>query len=201
SAAIDLIDLQELRTLRRMTPSEFWFAIITMLGVVTVGVLQGVFIAIATTLAHLIWTTSHPRLALLGRIPGSAGLYKLHRYPEAKPIPGLTIVMLQSALVFFNAEFAKRRLLKIASATRAADKWFILDATAINVLDSTGLRTLEEVQRYLAERGVAFGLADLNNRSRQAIDRAGLRDRMGKDMIFPSAEAALAAFEALADHK
>lgn len=201
SAAIDLIDLQELRTLRRMTPSEFWFAIITMLGVVTVGVLQGVFIAIATTLAHLIWTTSHPRLALLGRIPGSAGLYKLHRYPEAKPIPGLTIVMLQSALVFFNAEFAKRRLLKIASATRAADKWFILDATAINVLDSTGLRTLEEVQRYLAERGVAFGLADLNNRSRQAIDRAGLRDRMGKDMIFPSAEAALAAFEALANHK
>jgi high affinity sulfate transporter 1 len=201
SAAIDLIDLKELRTLRRMTPSEFWFAIITMLGVVTVGVLQGVFIAIATTLAHLIWTTSHPRLALLGRIPGSAGLYKLHRYPEAKPIPGLTIVMLQSALVFFNAEFAKRRLLKIASATRAADKWFILDATAINVLDSTGLRTLEEVQRYLAERGVAFGLADLNNRSRQAIDRAGLRDRMGKDMIFPSAEAALAAFEALANHK
>jgi high affinity sulfate transporter 1 len=201
SAAIDLIDLKELRTLRRMTPSEFWFAIITMLGVVTVGVLQGVFIAIATTLAHLIWTTSHPRLALLGRIPGSAGLYKLHRYPEAKPIPGLTIVMLQSALVFFNAEFAKRRLLKIASATRAADKWFILDATAINVLDSTGLRTLEEVQRYLAERGVAFGLADLNNRSRQAIDRAGLRDRMGRDMIFPSAEAALAAFEALADHK
>lgn len=201
SAAIDLIDLKELRTLRRMTPSEFWFAIITMLGVVTVGVLQGVFIAIAATLAHLIWTTSHPRLALLGRIPGSAGLYKLHRYPEAKPIPGLTIVMLQSALVFFNAEFAKRRLLKIASAVPAADKWFILDATAINVLDSTGLRTLEEVQRYLAERGVAFGLADLNNRSRQAIDRAGLRDRMGKEMIFPSAEAALAAFEALANHK
>ncbi|HEX5005529.1 MAG TPA: SulP family inorganic anion transporter [Hyphomonadaceae bacterium] len=201
SAAIDLIDLKELRTLRRMTPSEFWFAIITMLGVVMVGVLQGVFIAIAATLAHLIWTTAHPRLALLGRIPGSAGLYKLHRYPEAHPIPGLTIVVLQSALVFFNAEFVKRRLLKIANATRAADKWFILDATAINVLDSTGLRILEEVQRHLAERGVAFGLADLNSGSRQVVDRAGLRDRMGKDMIFPSAEAALTAFEALADHK
>ena len=201
SAAIDLIDFSELRTLRRMSPSEFYFAIITMLGVVIVGVLQGVFIAIAATLAHLLWTASHPRLALLGRIPGSAGLYKLHRYPEAKPIPGLTIVVLQSALVFFNADFVKRRLLKIAGATRATDRWFVLDAAAVNVLDSTGLRTLEEVQAHLAQRGVAFGIADLNNRSRQVVDRAGLRDRMGKHMIFPSAEAATAAFEVLSNHK
>jgi MFS superfamily sulfate permease-like transporter len=71
----------------------------------------------------------------------------------------------------------------------------------MNALDSTGLRTLEEVQRHLAERGVAFGLADLNSGSRQVVDRAGLGDRMGKDMIFPSAEAALTTFEALADHK
>lgn len=201
SAAIDLIDLPELRTLHKISRSEFYFAIITMLGVVIVGVLQGVFVAIAATLAHLLWAASHPRLALLGRIPGSAGLYKLHRYPNAEPVPGLTIVALQSALLFFNADFVKRRLFKIASATRATDRWFVLDAAAVNALDSTGIRTLEELQAHLADRGVAFGIADLNSRSRHVIDRAGLRDRMGTHMIFPSAEAALAAFEALSDTK
>lgn len=195
SAAIDLIDLAELRLLYRISRVEFAFAILTLLGVAIVGVLQGVFIAIAATLAHLIWGASHPRLALLGKIPGLPGLYKLHRYPEAAPIPGLTLVVLQSGLVFFNADYVKRRLLKIANATRSTDKWFVLDAAAVNVLDSTGIGTLEEVRSQLAERGVAFGIADLNSRCRQAIERAGFHQNPAEQMLFASAEAAVDAFE------
>ena len=197
SAAIDLIDLREFRSLLRISRSEFVFAVITMVGVVIFGVLQGVFIAIAATLAHLLWVYSHPRLALLGRIPGSAGLYKLHRFPEAKPIPGLTIVVLQSALLFFNADFVRRRLLKIANATRTTNRWFILDAAAVNALDSTGVAALEEIRTHLAETGVLFGIADLNNRARQILDRAGTTERVGTDMMFSSAEAVVAAFDAL----
>jgi len=196
SAAIDLIDLPELRALRKMSPAEFYFAILTMLGVVTVGVLQGVFIAIAATLAYMIWAASHPRFALLGQIPGSPALYKLHRFPEANAIPGLTIVVLQAALVFFNADYVKRRLLKIANATRLTDRWFILDAAAVNVLDSTGIEVLEDVRAHLMERGVAFGIADLNSRARHIVECAGLRDRIGKHMIFPSAELGVAAYKA-----
>ena len=197
SAAIDLIDIKEFVNLRRMSRSEFFFAVVTMLGVVMVGVLQGVFIAIAATLLHLLWAASYPRLAMLGRIPGQAGLYKLHRYPEAEAIPGLTMVVLQSGLVFFNADYVKRRLLKIARATRTTDKWFILDAAAVNVLDSTGVATLADVREELAEWGVAFGIADLNTRSRRIVERSGLKERLGAGMTFPSAEAAVAAFEAL----
>lgn len=196
SAAIDLIDLPELRALYRMSPAEFCFAIVTLLGVVIVGVLQGVFIAIAATLAHLLWSVSHPRLALLGRIGSDHALYKLHRYPEAQPIPGLTIVVLQSALLFFNADFVKRRLLKIAKATRATDKWFILDAAAMNALDSTGIEALEDVRAHLESQGVAFGIADLNSAARRIIDRAGLADRIGDDMIFASTDVAVEVYEA-----
>lgn len=198
SAAIDLIDLHELRALRRISPAELLFALITMLGVVVVGVLQGVFIAIAATLGHMLWSASYPRMALLGRIPGTAGLYKLHRYPEAEAIPGLTVVVLQSALVFFNADFVRRRLLKIGGATRATSKWLVLDAAAINVLDSTGVGTLEEVRARLADQGIAFGIADLNSGARRIVERSGLRDRLGPDMIFNSAEAAVDAYEATA---
>ncbi len=197
SAAIDLIDLKEMRALYRISRVELTFAILTLLGVVIVGVLQGVFIAIAATLGTMLWTASHPRLALLGRIRGKAGLYKLHRYPEAQAIPGMTLVVLESALVFFNADFVKQKLLKIADAQRVGAAWFVLDAAAVNALDSTGIETLEELRAHLAARGVRFGIADLNSGPRRLLDNAGLSEAIGPDFIFASTEAAAVAFETL----
>ena len=203
SAAIDLIDLREMRILYRISRIEFTFAILTLLGVVIVGVLQGVFIAIAATLGNMLWTASHPRLALLGRIPGKAGLYKLHRSPEARAIPGMTLVVLEASLVFFNAEFVKQKLLKIAKARRAGTTWFVLDAAGVNSLDSTGLEVLEELRATLATAGVSFGIADLNSQGRRTLDRAGMTEAIGKDFVFASTEAAAVAFESRgtdADH-
>ncbi|HEX7565162.1 MAG TPA: SulP family inorganic anion transporter [Bradyrhizobium sp.] len=194
SAAIDLIDLPELRTIHRISRPEFGFAIATLLGVVVLGVLQGVFLAIAATLAHLLWLASRPRMAHLGQIEGKPGLYKLHRHPEARAIPGLTIVVLQDALIFFNADYVKRRVIEIADALDENSRWFVLDAEAINLLDSTGVAKLEELQILLRERGVTFGLADLNSRSLLMVEQAGLADRMGRHMIFVNSEAAVAAF-------
>ena len=76
---------------------------------------------------------------------------------------------------------------------RTAD-WLVLDAEAINLLDSTGVAKLEELQVLLRERGVIFGIADLNSRSLLMVEQAGLADQMGSDMIFVSSEAAVAAF-------
>lgn len=196
SAAIDLIDLREFRALRQLSRAEFCFALITTLSVLAVGVLQGVFISITATLAHLLWIATRPRLALLGRIAGSPGLYKLHRYAEAQPIAGMTIVVLEGPLVFFNADFVKHRLLKIARALRPGEQWLVLDAAGLNMLDSTGVEKLEDVRAVLAGRGVAFGLADLNTRAKRMVDRAELSKRLGEAMIFSSAEAAAAVFEA-----
>ncbi len=194
SAAIDLIDLPELKTLYRISRPEFAFAIATLLGVVVLGVLPGVFLAIAATLAHLLWLASQPRIAHLGQIEGKQGLYKLHRYPEARAIPGLTIVVLQAALIFFNADYVKRRMIEIADSLGDDGRWLVLDAEAINLLDSTGVAKLEELQILLRERGVAFGIADLNSRSLLMVEQAGLAERMGRHMIFVSSEAAVAAF-------
>ena len=200
SAAIDLIDLLELKALYRISRHEFAFAVATLLGVVVIGVLQGVFIAIAATMAHLLWLASRPRIAHLGRIDGKPGLYKLHRHPEARAIPGLTIVVLQAALIFFNADYVKRQVIEIADALGDDSRWLVLDAEAINLLDSTGVAKLEELQILLRERGVVFGIADLNSRSLLMVEQAGLADRMGRNMIFVSSEAAVAAFDRSLNH-
>ena len=84
SAALDLFDAEGLRRLWQTSHVEFLFALIAMLGVIGFGVLGGVLIAIVATAVYLLARVSHPRDALLGRIPGQDIFYKLHREPLAK---------------------------------------------------------------------------------------------------------------------
>ena len=104
SAAVDLIDVRALSMLWRVGRFEFLLAVGTAIGVVVFGVLQAVVLAVAATFAHLIWLASQPQEALLGSIPGRDGLYKLHNHPDARPIPGLVIYLVQAGIVFFNAD-------------------------------------------------------------------------------------------------
>ena len=196
SAAIDLIDVRSLASLWRVSRIEFLIAIGTILGVVVFGVLKGVILAVGATLAHLLWLASQPRDALLGTIPGRDGFHKLHIHTEARAVPGLALYLVQAGLVFFNAEYVKNRILAIVDARQGPIAWFVLDASAINHLDSTAVEMLEDVRAELTGRGIRFGIADMHSRPREMIERSGLADRIGHDMLFESAEAAVSAFEA-----
>jgi high affinity sulfate transporter 1 len=193
SAAIDLVDIHGLRAIKRISRVELAFSIVTILGVIIIGVLQGVFLAIAVTLAQLLLTASQPRIALLGRLPAAGALVKLHRHPNATPVPGMTIVMIQSAIVFFNADYLKHRLLKIARARALSSHHLVLDASAVNILDSTGIAKLEELQAELKEIGITLWISELNYRARKVLLRSSIAQNLGEDALFATTEAAVAA--------
>jgi high affinity sulfate transporter 1 len=196
SAAVDLVDFGAFSFLWRISRVEFLLAVVTACGVVIFGVLPGVALAVGGTLTHLLWLASQPRDAMLGRIPDRDGLYKLHAHPNAKPLPGLVIYLVQAGVVFFNADYVKQRILAAVDGQPVEPSWFILDASAINHIDVTAVNALEDVHATLARRGIALGIADLHSRPRAMIERSGLGARIGADMIFDSAEAAVAAYEA-----
>jgi MFS superfamily sulfate permease-like transporter len=196
SAALDLFDLPELRRLWRTSRAEFLFALIAMAGVIALGVLKGVVIAISVTLIYLLARAARPRDALLGRIPGQAGFYKLHNEPRAKPVPGLALYLIQGSLVFFNSDYVGGRIRWVISRLPSSTRWFILDAEAITTIDSTALLTLEEIRGELARRQIRFGLAKLHSQPRRLLGRAGLLASVGADMLFESTEDAARAFEA-----
>jgi MFS superfamily sulfate permease-like transporter len=87
-AALSLIDIRGLREIWRVSPTEFIFAGISMWGAISLGVLRGVVIAIGGTLLYVLLKEMRPRDAMLGRVPGRPGFYKLHRIEEARPLPG-----------------------------------------------------------------------------------------------------------------
>ena len=88
AAALSLIDVEALRQLWRISRMEFVFALIALWGAASFGVLNGVVIAIAATFAYLLHQMMYPRDALLGRVAGRDGFYKLHRTAEARADPG-----------------------------------------------------------------------------------------------------------------
>jgi MFS superfamily sulfate permease-like transporter len=156
SAAIDLFDYVALQQIRRVNRIEFIFALIAILGVVAFGVLQGVIVAIFATLIWMVSAAARPRDALLGRIAGHDGFYKLHRHAEAEPIPGVVIYLFQGPIVFFNCDYLRSRIGWIVNRVPPGTRHFILEASASNLVDGTGAAALSEIATDLSHRGITF---------------------------------------------
>ena len=195
ATALNLIDFAALRRIWQVSRMEFVFALIALWGPVGLGVLNGVVIAIGATLAYLLRQMMFPHDAMLGLVPGRDGFYKLHRRPDARPVPGLALCVIQGSLLFFDADHVRARLDGIADDLPPGTRWFVLDASAIVQVDSTGAAMLQEVAADFAGRGIAFGIAELHAGPKALLERAGLVEQIGPAMIFEDLEDALCAFE------
>ncbi|WP_374310060.1 SulP family inorganic anion transporter [Methylocella sp.] len=195
AAALSLIDVAALREIWRISRVEFAFAMIALFAPISLGVLNGVLVAVGATFAYLLHKMMYPRDALLGRVPGREGFYKLHRRPDARGVPGMTIVLIQGDLLFFNADHEHARLTAIADAAPSDVRWLLIDASAVTQVDSTAAAMLHEARDELEARGVALGFAELHADVYSLLDRAGLIAAIGRDMIFEDLDDALRAFE------
>ena len=193
SAAVDLFDFRALIRIWRINRIEFVFALIAILGVVAFGVLSGIIVAVFATLIWLVGAAARPRDALLGRIPGRDGFYKLHSHAAAKSVPGVVIYLPQGPIIFFNCDYLRNRIRWIVNRAPAETRHFILDASASNLFDSTGAIALSEIAVDLACRGIAFSVAELHHRPRILLERAGFFDQIGRDHVFDHLEHALQA--------
>ncbi|WP_419694454.1 SulP family inorganic anion transporter [Mesorhizobium muleiense] len=198
ATAISLIDLAALKQIWRISRMEFVFALIAMWGPIGLGVLNGVVIAIGATLVYVLRKLMFPRDAMLGRVPGHDGFYKLHRTPEARQVPGLAVCLIQGSLLFFNTDYIASRLRSIAQELPADTRWLLIDASAISQIDSSAAAMLEELCDELRNRGIRLGVAELHAEARDILVRAGVIERIGSDMVFDIPEEAYHAFEAQA---
>jgi len=194
SAAIGLIDLRTLQEVWRISRIEFLFALISIAGALGLGVLKGVVVAIVATLLYLVMQGMKPRDALLGRIPGRDGFYKLHRHKQAEPVPGVVIYLLQGSLLFFNADYVKGRIEDIFAKLGPDTKGFIFDAGASAQIDSTAAAMLDEIRALAEERGMKFAIVELHSEPLEILERSGVLAKIGPAMIFDELEEAVTAF-------
>lgn len=172
-AALNLIDIHGFREIWRVSRMEFAFALISMWGAISLGVLSGVVIAIAGTLLHVLLKEMRPRDALLGLVPGRPGFYKMHRVENAAPPPGMVLFMIQGSILFFNADYIRSRLEAVAADSAPGTSWFVLDASAVAQIDTTAAAMLLQLRTHLAAAGLTFAIAELHKEPKELLERAG----------------------------
>jgi high affinity sulfate transporter 1 len=197
-ASFGLIDAAAFRFLRRVRPAEFWLAVVTALGVLTVGILQGILVAVMLSLINVIHHISRPHDALLDDVDASGGtVYRGVADKEtALTEPGLVVYRFDAPLVFANAAFFTERLEELVANAGAGLKCVVLDTEAISDFDSTAAEALENLDADLERRGVELWIARANGPLRQLLGATGLTTRIGQENIYPSVRAAVTAYHA-----
>ena len=195
-ASLGLIDFAAFRFLRKVRRFEFWLAVVTTFGVLTVGVLQGILVAVVLSLINVIFHISRPHDALLDDVDASGGtVYRGVADKEtALTEPGLIVYRFDAPLVFANAAYFTERLEDLVANAGAELKCVILDAEAISDFDSTAAEALENLDADLERRKVEFWIARANGPLRDLLQATGLTARIGEGNIYVSVRAAVTAY-------
>lgn len=185
-SAWGLLDAAGVRRLRSIDRFESLLSLLTTVGVLVIGVLPGVVMAIALALLQVLAKIYRPADTLLGTVPGAGGYHELGVSEEARPIPGVMLYRFEAPLLFFNAEYFKSRVLSLVDGADPKPRWLVLSADAISQMDSTGAIALDDLYEKLRERGVQLVIARPKLYMRRYGQPLGLGRKIGAENIFLS---------------
>jgi len=187
---------RRLWTLRKEAPTEVWFGVLALAGVLLIDVLQGMMIGLLASLAFVIYRSSRPHLSSLGRVPGVAGVYAdLTRHPESEPVPGVLIVRLDAPMYYANALTARDRLKAMFREATPPPRAVVFDAEGQDELDITSAQVLKGLVEELRRNGLAVAFASVHAPVLERARETGLLEAAGDGMIFATVDLAVRALD------
>jgi len=195
--SLPLLSTADFRAILRVRRAEFLWAIAAFAGVVVLGTLQGILVAIAISIVTLFYQANHPPVYALKRKPGT-DVYRPHSadHPDDETIPGLLLIKTEGRMNFASAPRARERL--SAMVFEAHPQVVILDCSAIPDFEYTALQTLTRGEEKLCEAGISLWLCALNPQALQAVRRSPLGEALGPARMFFNLHDAVKAYEARA---
>jgi SulP family sulfate permease len=158
-AVTSLIDLHTLREAWHYDRADALSLLATAGGVVAFGVEAGIVLGVALSLGTLVWRSSHPHIAVVGRVPGTEHFRNVERH-AVQTVPGLLAVRVDESLYFANATVLEDRIEALLAKDPGLRR-VLLICSAVNQVDATALGVLTQLERNLAARGIEFMLAEV----------------------------------------
>ncbi|MDJ0961797.1 MAG: SulP family inorganic anion transporter [Acidimicrobiia bacterium] len=186
TASFSLFDWPETKWLFKARRSEFVMLLGSFLGVVVVGILEGIAIAVVLSLANFIRKALRPHSTELGKIDGVPGYHDRDRHPEAAVVPGLLVVRFDAPLFFANAPSFGRTLQEMIDAAERPVDTILIVGNAITDIDTTGAEILGDVLDNLDGKGIAFAFAGLKGHVKDHLRSYGIYDRIGDEHFHPN---------------
>jgi high affinity sulfate transporter 1 len=193
--SIGLVNPAEMTAILRVRSMEFRWAIAACLGVMVLGTLKGIVMAIILSMGGLMHLANNPRVDELRRKPGTHVFRpRSNEHPEDEAIPGLLIVRPEVRLYFGNVANVGDKL-KVLTM-QAQPHVLLLDCSAIPGFEYTSIKTLNEWEERWRESGVELWLAALNPEAMELVQRTPLAQRLGHERMFFTVEQAVDTFAA-----
>jgi SulP family sulfate permease len=187
-----ILTARKLEKIRLVSRTEFWLAALTLAGVLFIDVLEGMIIGLVASLLLMIYQSSRPHVASLGRIPGIPGAYSgLDRHPENTPVPGTVILRLDAPIYYANALTVRERAKAIIADTQPPPRAVVLDSAGQDSLDLTSAEVLKGLYLELKDKGIDVYVAELHGPVLESGKQTGLLAIIGQDHIFPTVDAAV----------
>ncbi|MCG8319642.1 MAG: solute carrier family 26 protein [Cytophagales bacterium] len=199
-AVFGLIDFKEAKYLWKTDRRDFLMLIVTFLATLTLGIEQGIGVGVILSLAMVIYRSAYPHMAILGKMPGTPVYRNINRFPQAEVREDILVIRFDAQLFFANTGNLKDKLREFVNSKENL-KLVILNADAINSLDSSAAHVLGEIVNELRSGGMDFYLSGVKGPVRDIMHRCGLMEHIGKDHFFLYVDEAVTHFDALGNQQ
>jgi SulP family sulfate permease len=191
---ISLLSPRPFQAILQVRRTEFCWALVACAGVVLLGTLEGILVAIAISILTLMYQANHPPVYAVGRKPGTTVFRPLiGEHPGDETIPGLLIVRTEGRMNFASAPRVSERLWALIH--EAGPQVLVVECSAIPDFEYTALLALEHFENKLREAGIVLWLAALNPEALKVIKRSGLAQALGHERMFFNLREAVAKYE------
>jgi high affinity sulfate transporter 1 len=192
-AAIHLVDLSTLRRLAHARPTSLVLSVAATLGVVFLGVLEGVIVAVGLSILFFFRRYWWPEEGQLGRVPGLRGWHNVERFPAAEMVPGVVLYRFEAPLFFANATVFGERVRELVRHADPPAHHVVLQCEAITDIDVTAADVLAALDRELAEQGTQLVFVELRDRLRDLLAAYDLHGDVDEGPFYRSVKEALEA--------
>lgn len=174
-----LINIGELRHVWRVSRFEFGVAMVAFAGVLLLGILKGVIVAVLVSMLLLIRRAAHPHVAFLGRIPGTRSYSDMERNADNEAVPGALMFRVEASLLYFNGEHVRDAVWQKIRSNSGTLSLVVCDLSTSPVVDLAGARMLAQLHGDLKAAGIRLRLVGAHAAVRDILRAEGLEESIG----------------------
>ena len=193
ATSVGLIKPKEFRAIRKVRRLEFYWALLATAGVIVLGTLRGILVAVVASVLSLMQQAQNPAVYVMGRKKGTNVFRPLSdEHPDDETFPGLLIVRVEGRLYFGNAQRAGERIWALIEEYRP--QVVLIDCSGVVDFEYSVLHALLDVDDRMQAEGITLWLGALNPAARAVVERSPIGQRLGRERMQFNTETAVARY-------
>jgi SulP family sulfate permease len=190
-AVFGLLDFKVPNQLWKYTKRDLIILNVTLIITATVGIKEGIITGVILSLVMLIYKSTKPHVAILGRVPNTFLYRNIKRFNDLEIFNEILIIRFDAQLHFANTTFFKDTIISESQKKGSDLKVIIIDGESLNNLDSSGVYALEEILKYFNEKEVYLYFSSLKGPVRDTIYKSNIIQNIGEEHCFMSIQEAV----------